>query len=79
MDRARSRHDKIGDSMAIVKAVKKIVGPHHVATSEAICQSYSHSCFLGLDRVTEPGYVVLAETREQVSECSRVQMNSRYR
>lgn len=58
--------------MGIVKALEKIVGPHNVSTCEAIRQSYSYSCFLGLDWVTKPDIVVLAETPGQVSEILKV-------
>ena len=53
--------------MEIVAKLQEIVGPEHVSTSEAVCQSYAYSCFLSLDWMTKPEVVVVEETTRQVS------------
>jgi len=58
--------------MELVKAFEKIVGQDRVTTSDAICQSYSYSCFLGMNWVTKPDMVVIAETPDQISRILRV-------
>jgi len=53
--------------MDLMTELKEIVGPERVSDSDAICQSYSYSCFLGMNWVRKPDVVVIAETPEQVS------------
>lgn len=48
--------------------MENIVGSKSVSTSEAVCQSYQFTCFIGKEQVMKPDMVVLAETTKQVSE-----------
>jgi len=58
--------------MDLITELKEIVGPERVSNSDAICQSYSYSCFLGMNWVRKPDVVVIAETPEQVSRILRL-------
>jgi glycolate oxidase len=58
--------------MGIISALKKIVGPDRVSTSEAVCLSYSFNIGYTRDIVRKPDIVVMAETPEQVSEILKV-------
>lgn len=54
--------------MEIVSALEKIAGRDRVATSEAVCMSYSFNCYYGKDIVMKPDIVVMVETVRQVSD-----------